>query len=129
VFCGVNLFPNVFSESLEFQDGKRSGTFRRHAKDMNDLLSNRPMFALCPCLNLSVQAIRQIFDIQGSHKFLQNAPIVEEATLTVKSTDPPTTNNCVPVTEFEFMINLTTAKQIGATIPQKVLARADRVIK
>ena len=32
-------------------------------------------------------------------------------------------------TAFEFAINLKTAKQIGLTIPQSVLYRADKVFK
>ena len=32
-------------------------------------------------------------------------------------------------TKFELMINLKSAKQIGLTIPQRVLLKADRVIK
>jgi hypothetical protein len=42
------------------------------------------MFPVSACLNLSVQAIGQILDIQGSHKILQNASIMEEAKVTVK---------------------------------------------
>jgi putative tryptophan/tyrosine transport system substrate-binding protein len=32
-------------------------------------------------------------------------------------------------TKFEFIVNLKAAKQIGLTIPQSVLYRADKVIK
>jgi hypothetical protein len=42
------------------------------------------MFPVRARLDFSVQAIRQIFNVQGSHKFLQNAPSMEEGKLSVK---------------------------------------------
>ncbi|MGH7929867.1 MAG: hypothetical protein ACREQV_18955 [Candidatus Binatia bacterium] len=34
-----------------------------------------------------------------------------------------------PPKQFEFIINLKAAQQIGLTIPQKVLVKADKVIR
>jgi hypothetical protein len=84
MFAGVRLFPEVFSKALELQNGMRGGTFRCRAKNMNDFLGNRSVFSLRARLNLSIQAIRQILDIQGRHRFLQNASIMEETAITVK---------------------------------------------
>ena len=83
MFTGVNLFPNVFSKPLELQNGERGGIFRCLTKNMNDFLGYRPMFPVCACLNLFVQAIRQILDVQGSHQFLHNTASMEEPTVRV----------------------------------------------
>jgi putative tryptophan/tyrosine transport system substrate-binding protein len=42
-----------------------------------------------------------------------------------KSTELPVKRS----TKFEFVINLKAAKQIGVTIPQSMLFRADKVIR
>jgi hypothetical protein len=106
MFAGVNLFPDVLSKPLEFQKGERGGVFRCHTKNMNNFLGNRPMFPVRACLNLSVQAIRQILDIQGSHKFLQNAAIMEETTVTVKLGNLPRTRKNVQLQTLRVVINL-----------------------
>jgi putative ABC transport system substrate-binding protein len=56
---------------------------------------------------------------------LASAKYVQRILAGTKSKDLPVES----VDKIELVINLKTAKQLGLTIPQRVLARADKVIK
>ena len=72
-----------------------------------------------PCRGLMLYGPNQV------HSMRRGATYVDKILKGAKPADLPVQQP----TQFELVINLNTAKQIALTHPQKVLARADRVIR
>jgi putative ABC transport system substrate-binding protein len=101
------------------------GLFNRHIKRFAELaIKNR-----LPSMHESGQYVEagglMSYSANDADQYRRAAVYVDRILKGTKPADIPVEQP----TKFELVINLKTAKQIGLTIPQNVLARADKVIK
>ena len=103
----------------------RGFLLRRYAKQVADLSVKNYLPCMCEG-NDSVEAGGLMsYSTSDTEPFHRAAWYVDKILKGAKPADLPVEQP----TKFEFVINLKTAKQIGLTIPQSVLYRADRVIR
>jgi putative ABC transport system substrate-binding protein len=101
------------------------GLFNRYAERIADLaIKNR-----LPAMNERSEYVEAgglvSYSANDLEPFRRAAVYVDKILKGAKPADLPVEQP----TKFELIFNLKTAKQIGLTIPQSVLFRADRVIK
>ena len=122
-------FDAVFRLAIEKQVNAlvtvRDGLTASHARRIADLaIKNR-----LPSMNEDTPYVEagglMSYSANDADQFRRAATYVDKILKGAKPADLPIEQP----TKFELVINLKTAKEIRVTIPQKVLARADRVIK
>jgi hypothetical protein len=63
----VCFMPKLFPESLEIENRKRLALASNLGENMNHLLGDGPVFLVSSCLDFTIESIRHVLDIQGSH--------------------------------------------------------------
>src|SRR5262245_58437513 len=61
------FMPKFFTESLEIENRKRLALLSNLGENMNHLLGDGPVFLVSPYLDFTIEPIRHVLDIQGSH--------------------------------------------------------------
>jgi putative ABC transport system substrate-binding protein len=101
------------------------GFFAAHEKRIIDLAAKTRLPAVYPSVQYVEGGGLMSYGEDRVYMFRRAADYVDKI---LKGANPAELSVERPK-DFELVINLKTAKQIGLTIPQNVLARADRVIK
>jgi putative tryptophan/tyrosine transport system substrate-binding protein len=124
-------YENAFKEAIKA--GSNALALTRHRLSQFNVNQNR-IIALAAKYGLPAIYFREDFVERGGlmsygadevERFKRLAAMVDKILKGAKPADLPVEQP----TKFELVINLKTAKQIGLSIPQNVLARADKVIK
>jgi len=97
----------------------------RYTKRIADLAIRNRLPSMCEASDWAEAGGLMSYSADDAESFRRAAVYVDKILKGTKPADLPVEQP----TKFEFVINLKTAKQIGVTIPQSVLFRADRVIK
>jgi putative ABC transport system substrate-binding protein len=96
-----------------------------HRKQLAELAAKNRLASMCEQSTWTDDGCLMSYGPSQTDRMRRAATYVDKILKGAKPADLPVEQP----TKFELVINLKTANQIGLTIPQKVLARADRVIK
>ena len=99
--------------------------FNMNRKRITEFATKNKLAAMCSDPQAVAGGCLMSYGPNQPDLYRRGATYVDKILKGVKPADLPVEQP----TKFEFVINLKTAKQIGLTIPQKVLIRADKVIK
>ena len=96
-----------------------------HRKQLFELAAKNRLPSICDAPSWTEEGCLMSYGPDRHDMVRRSAYYVDKILKGAKPADLPVEQP----TKFELVINLKTAKEIGLTIPQKVLARADKVIK
>jgi putative tryptophan/tyrosine transport system substrate-binding protein len=125
--------PNDIEEAFQAATKKRAqalmlgggGFLSSHQKRIVELAAKNRLPGVYPNVQYVEAGGLMTYTEDRSEMFRRAAEYVDKILKGTKPADLPVERP----KKFELVINLKMAKQIGLTIPQKVLARADKVIK
>jgi putative ABC transport system substrate-binding protein len=96
-----------------------------HRNKIAEIANKKQMPSMCEASQYADAGCLMSYATNDPESFRRAAYYVDKILKGTKPADLPVEQ----ATKFEFVINLKTAKQIGLTIPQSVLYRADKVVK
>jgi putative tryptophan/tyrosine transport system substrate-binding protein len=103
----------------------QSAVFNPERKQIADLAAKNRLPAIYPQTQYTEAGGLMYYGANTPDLYRRAATYVDKILKGTKPADLPVEQP----TKFELVINLKTAKQIGITIPQSLLYRADRVIR